>query len=168
MTCTVTLSDSSFAAITSGKIEIEAFDPPSRSIDKKGNAALTSVSKPPGAHGAVLGVTATDIFDVIVHPGAGDFHRPRLITARCCAVLHDRCDRVRDQWAGASFTNGGKSLYSEPNLGDRSKAGDSHGHSDGPISEAAARNGASSFQCRLGGAEARILRELRIDPDLIE
>lgn len=80
MTCTVTLWDSSFTAITSGKIDIEAFDPPSRSIDKKTNAALPSGSTPTGAHGAVLGVASTDIFDVVVHTAGTAYAPPVLET----------------------------------------------------------------------------------------
>ena len=68
----------SFAAITSGKIDIEAFDPPSRSIDKQTNAALPRGSIPTGAHGAVLGVASTDIFDVVIHT-AGTVYAPPVL-----------------------------------------------------------------------------------------
>jgi hypothetical protein len=78
MTCTVTLWDSSFTAITSSKIDIEAFDPPSRSIDKRTNAPLPSGSTPTGAHGAVLSVASTDIFDVVVHT-AGTVYAPPVL-----------------------------------------------------------------------------------------
>src|SRR5262249_4910028 len=80
MTCTVTIWDSSFSAITSGKIWIEAFDPPSRSIAKRPNATLPSGTIPTGAHGAVLGVTASDIFDVIVHTSGTKYAPPVLET----------------------------------------------------------------------------------------
>lgn len=78
MTCTVTLWDSSFSAITSAKIDIEAFDPPSRSIDKKANGQLPAGTTPTGAYGAQLNVTSTDIYDVIVHTTGTNYAPPVL------------------------------------------------------------------------------------------
>jgi hypothetical protein len=62
MPCKVTLCDTSFAAVTNGKIDIEAYDPPGiRTIDKQSNGFLGG-----GEWGAVLTVASQDIYDVVI------------------------------------------------------------------------------------------------------
>jgi hypothetical protein len=74
MTCTVTLCDTSFAAITAAKIDIEAYDPPGvRSIDLKSNSSLGG-----GDWGAVLSVASTDIYDVVIDTSHTSFASPVL------------------------------------------------------------------------------------------
>jgi hypothetical protein len=78
MTCTVTLWNANLAPITTRSIDIEAFDPPARSIDVKSNGGLPTGVVPAGSYGAVLGVTATDIYDVIIHTGSTGYAPPVL------------------------------------------------------------------------------------------
>jgi hypothetical protein len=80
MTCTVTLWNVNLAPITARGIDIEAFDPPARSIDLKSNGLLPAGVVPAGSYGALLGVTATDIYDIIVHTvGTGYGYAPPVL-----------------------------------------------------------------------------------------
>jgi hypothetical protein len=78
MACTVTLWDSGRVAITTNRIDIEAFDPPARSIDVKSNGPLPAGIVPAGSHGAALAVAATDVYDVLVHTGSTGYAPPVL------------------------------------------------------------------------------------------
>jgi hypothetical protein len=173
MTCTVTLWDASLVAITTNRIDIEAFNPPARSIDVRSNGPLAAGIVPAGSHGAALAVAATDVYDVIVHTGSTGYAPPVLESfsghgsPQLDVVLFSTSAATAAGGTGARpTTSAGVSVFIMGQPAWREEAKRAILTVVSTVSYLK-RPGVSSFHASLRGDLEGMLRRLGINPDLI-
>jgi len=173
MTCTITLWDASLVAITASHIDIEAFDPPARSIDVKSNGRLSAGIVPAGSYGATLAVGVTDVYDVIVHTGSTGYAPPVLESfgghgsPQLDVVLFSTSGATTAGGTGARPTT--SAAVSAFIIGQLAWPEEAKRAIFTVVSTVSylKRPGASSFHASLRGDLEGMLRRLGIDPDLI-